>query len=284
MGRVRDRSDPRRSLSPPPPPTPHCAVLRCSAPRTRGHPAGQIHGGGGLGPLVEAGEAQVVQVLGPAAGARGVARHARQLRRRLAKGADVTQLRLAPAGSDGGGGGERIGGNLQRPRFVQPANRHPRLKLGSSSCCRSASSIRLRSSSRLASRSRMWSLLTRGQCSGKVPCRQRGGSSRSQVMNCVHVWGGGRVTRQLLAACVGDSGTFQWRLSVQNSQICMPHVQHSLVAGRRHTSQVTTSCTAAAGRWGCGGMRVVVVVVCVCGRGESCEPFVVVHTTVLNQT
>ena len=46
---------------------------------------------------------------------------------------------------------------------------------------------------------------------------------------------------------VGSTGrcksgrTFQWRLRVQNSQICMPQVQHCLVAGRRHTSHVTTS-------------------------------------------
>ena len=35
--------------------------------------------------------------------------------------------------------------------------------------------------------------------------------------------------------------TFQWRFKVQNSQIFIPHVQHSLVAGRLQTSQVTTS-------------------------------------------
>ena len=35
---------------------------------------------------------------------------------------------------------------------------------------------------------------------------------------------------------------FQCRLRVQKSQIFMPHVQHSLLEGRRHTSHVTTSC------------------------------------------
>lgn len=47
----------------------------------------------------------------------------------------------------------------------------PCLKLGSCSCSVCESSIRLRSSSRLPSFSRMWSLLTSGQCSGKLPCR-----------------------------------------------------------------------------------------------------------------
>ena len=54
--------------------------------------------------------------------------------------------------------------------------------------------------------------------------------------------------RQERTVCAGGwralsgAGTFQWRFRVQNSQICMPHVQHCLVAGRRQTSHVTTSC------------------------------------------
>jgi hypothetical protein len=35
--------------------------------------------------------------------------------------------------------------------------------------------------------------------------------------------------------------TFQCGFKVQKSQIFMPHVQHSLVDGRQHTSQITTS-------------------------------------------
>lgn len=55
------------------------------------------------------------------------------------------------------------------------------------------------------------------------------------------------------AASRGSSSTrgglaFQCRLSVQNSHICMPQVQHSLVAGRRHTSHVTTSCKGGPGQ------------------------------------
>jgi len=76
---------------------------------TRGHAAGQEHGGRGLCPHVKLGEAQVVVALGVWQG--------RHLSRRLLEGSDVLQLRLAPVGGMAGphsqGGASGLG--LHKP-------------------------------------------------------------------------------------------------------------------------------------------------------------------------
>ncbi len=49
-------------------------------------------------------------------------------------------------------------------------------------------------------------------------------------------------TQRAARSGAAQGGAFQWRFRVQKSQIRIPHVQHSLLLGRRQTSHVTTSC------------------------------------------
>lgn len=135
-----------------------------------------------------------------------------------------------------------------------------------------SSSMRFLSSSRFASLVRVWSEFMRGQCKGKLLCSivhkqiatlqpcghytsiSRGSKSgllfNGMQLQCANVDECGVAVLQKRLLRQGSSVyckrhkhviTFQCRLSVQNSQICMPHVQHSLVAGRLQTSHVTTS-------------------------------------------
>ena len=212
---------------------------------TGGHAAGHEDGGGRLRPHVEAREAQVVR--------RAAVGALRQHGCRLLEGANVAELRLGPVGRRAQTWARWQGGCLgravvHRARCARrrrqprpPPPRAARLWLGSSSASRSASLTRFSSSSLRASRSAMCARLMSGQCSGTPSCAAARRRAPAR-------WGASGLAadaRRLAAKSAHPCGpTFQCRLSVQKSQMCMPQVQHCLVAGRRHTSQVTTSCAA----------------------------------------